>query len=212
MRLRPWFLLLFLYLSAGCSVAATGRQTHPFSVHDMLAMDRICDPRVSPDGSRIVFVLRKTDLEANLGRTDLWLVAVDGTALRRLTSHPENDSNPRWAPDGKSVWFLSKRSGSSQVWRIRIDGGEAQQVTDQPLDVGNLVVSLDGETLAYLAMARPGYESDRFRIVLRAWPDGKERILTENWGRSPSFFCWSADGKMIYATAANTTARHSCKL
>ncbi|UCG58766.1 MAG: S9 family peptidase, partial [Phycisphaerales bacterium] len=65
------------------------------------------------------------------------------------------------------------------------------------------VFSPDGETLAYLAMARPGYESDRFRIVLRPWPRGKARILTENWDRSPSSLCWSADGETIYATARN---------
>ena len=48
-------------------------ETHPFSVHDMLAMDRVSDPQVSHDGERIVFVIRKTDLDANRGRTDLWL-------------------------------------------------------------------------------------------------------------------------------------------
>jgi dipeptidyl aminopeptidase/acylaminoacyl peptidase len=322
--------------------------SHPFSVHDMLAMDRISDPQVSPDGKWIVFVLRKTDLEANRGRTDLWLVGSDGTNLRQLTTHPEADTNPRWSPDGSTVYFISSRSDSPQVWRIRIDGGEARQVTDQPLDVGNLLVSPDGKfiaftmevfpdcnvaatkfrldeikerkatgrvydrifvrhwdtwkdgrrshlfvmptiggqaidimrsmdadtpskpfggpeeitftpdskgviftardvgreepwstdfdlyyvavdgskkpkclteknqawdthpffspdgkTLAYLAMSRPGYESDRFRIILRTWPEGKERILTEDWNRSPTSICWSADSKTIYATAAN---------
>ncbi len=72
--------------------------THPFSVRDMLAMDRITDPQVSPDGKSVAFVVRQTDLEANCGRTDLWLVSADGTGLRRLTSHPESDSNPRWSP------------------------------------------------------------------------------------------------------------------
>jgi len=381
--------LFFLVFVNACSVvgtplsgnpAALPEQTHPFSVQDMLAMDRLSDPQVSPDGKWIVFVLRpavggyskscqwQPDLEASKGRTDLWLVRADGTDLRRLTSHPEGDSNPRWAPDGPpkavmlkagaagSVWFISTRSDSAQVWRIRIDGGEAQQVTDLPLDVANLLVSPngkhiaftmevfpdcktvaetkdkldkikqrktsgriyeqifvrhwdtwkdgrrshlfvmpsaggepidvmgprlagtqgmdadtpskpfggpeeitftpdgkglifsardvgrtepwstdfdlylapidgsespkcltkenkawdtspvfspDGRTLAYLAMARPGYESDRFRIVLRRWPDGKQRVLTENWDRSPSSFCFSADGKTIYATATN---------
>ena len=349
-RLCPNNLLL---ISLMFGAAACLGQTHPFSVHDMLAMDRLSDPQVSPDGSWIVFVLRETELEANKGRTDLWLIGVDGTGLRRLTSHAEGDSNPRWAPDGKSIWFLSTRSSSSQVWRIRIDGGEAEQVTNELLDVANLIVSSDGNriaftmdvfpdcnspgetkkrldqiekrkasgriydrifvrhwdtwkdgrrshlfvmpaaggkvvdvmngmdadtpskafggpeeitftpdgkgiifsarnvgaeepwstdldlycapvdgseppkcltetneawdtnpvfspdgrTLAYLAMARPGYESDRLRIILRRWPQGREQVLTEDWDRSPSSLCFSTDGQTIYATAANTGQR-----
>ncbi|MGD8787601.1 MAG: S9 family peptidase, partial [Phycisphaerales bacterium] len=356
MRLMFSFMFILFFVSA-CAVVETepieksALQTgepHPFSVHDMLAMDRISDPKVSPDGEYIVFVLRQTDLEADKGRTDLWLIGTDGTGLRRLTFHPAGDSNPCWAPDSKTVWFVSGRSESSQVWRISIDEGQAKQITKLPLDVGNLVVSPDGEhiaftvevfpdcnitttkerldeiksskitghvydrifvrhwdtwkdgrrshlfvmsstggspidvmksmdadtpskpfggpeeitftpdskglifsardvgreeawstdfdlyyvpvdgseapkclteknrawdthpifspdgrTLAYLAMARPGYESDRFRIILRSWPDGAERVLTENWDRSPSAFCFSADGKTIYVTATN---------
>jgi len=323
--------------------------THPFSVRDMLAMDRITDPQVAPDGRSIAFVVRQTDLEANCGRTDLWLVSADGTGLRRLTSHPESDSNPRWSPDSRTIWFVSSRSGSSQVWKIAVDGGEAEQVTREPLDVGNLLMARDGKqiaytmevfpdgktvqdtksrlderakskatgqvyeslfvrhwdtwedgrrshlfvkpavggdavdvmkgmdadtpsqpfggpeeiaftpdgkgivfaakdvgrteawstdfdlyyapvdgsaapqgltddnqawdtcpafapdgkTLAYLAMSRPGYESDQFQTVLRDWPNGPKRILTPAWDRSASSIAWSADGRSIYAVAAN---------
>ncbi|MGE5296182.1 MAG: S9 family peptidase, partial [Solirubrobacterales bacterium] len=112
-------------------------------------MDRISEPQISPDGRLVVFVVRETDLQANRGRTDLWLVSTTGEGLRRLTSSPEADSNPRWSPDGRTVWFLSGRSGSSQVWKIAVDGGEAQQVTEEPLDVGNLHVSRDGAYIAY---------------------------------------------------------------
>jgi dipeptidyl aminopeptidase/acylaminoacyl peptidase len=323
--------------------------THPFSVHDMLAMDRISDPQVSPDGKWIVFNLRTTDLEANRGRSDLWLVGTDGNDLTRLTTHPASDYNARWSPCGKYIWFLSTRSGSSQVWKIRVSGGEAVQSTDLPLDAGNLIVSPDaihiaftlevfpehptpkatktkldeiasrkstgriydrifirhwdtwkdgrrsnlfimaaeggecrnlmpgmdadtpskpfggpeeisftpdgsavvftarnvgreqpwstdfdlysvpvdgssppkclteeneawdtgplfspdGKWMAYLAMQRARFESDRFRIVLRSWPSGETRILPENWDRSPSSLCWSPDSKTVYATAAN---------
>ena len=92
---------------------------HGLSVHDLLAMDRISDPRVSLDGTRIVFVRRTTDLEANRGRTDLWLVNVSGADLRRLTSHPAGEHNPRWSPDGKTIYFISSRSEKAQVWKIR---------------------------------------------------------------------------------------------
>lgn len=353
MRNILFFTLLLLLFAFGTGAADSPKETHPFSVHDMLAMDRISDPQVSPDGKWIVFNLRKTDLEANRGRVDLWLVGFDGEGLRRLTSHPASDFNPRWSPCGRYLWFLSTRSGSSQVWRIRVDGGEAEQMTNLPLDVGNLVVSPDGKavaftmevfpekscphctkkkldeikkqktsgmlfdrifirhwdtwkdgrrshlfvwhckekklvklmrgmdadtpskpfggpeeitftpdgngliftardvgreepwstdfdlyyvptdgseppkcltekneawdtgpvfspngrTLAYLAMSKPGYESDRFRLVLRSWPEGKERTLTEEWDRSPGSICWSTDGKTIYTTAANLGQR-----
>ena len=52
-------------------------------------------------------------------------------------------------------------------------------------------------------MARPGYESDRFRIILRGWPDGPQKILTEDWDRSAGSFCFAPDGRTIYATAGN---------
>ena len=156
---------LVVSMLALASPAPAGESaTHPFSVHDMLAVDRISDPQLSPDGSRLAFVRRTTDLEANRGRTDLWLVGLDGEGLRRLTSHPAGDHDPRWAPDGRSLWFLSSRSGSSQVWRIPVDGGEAVQATDLPLDVGSLAVSPDGTRLA---------------VALEVFPDCASLACTE---------------------------------
>ena len=132
-------------------------EQHPFSVHDMLAMNQISDPHVSPDGLNIVFTVRTTDLEENRGRTDLWLVHTNGKDLRQLTAHPASDFNPRWSPCGKYIWFLSTRSGSSQVWCISIDGGEARQITHQPLDIGNLVISRDGKSMAFTMEVFPEF-------------------------------------------------------
>src|SRR5512136_491013 len=84
--------------------AAKPAESHPFSVHDMLAMDRISDTQVSPDGKWLLFNLRTTDLEANRGRTDVWMVGADGRDLRRVTSHPAADFNARFAADGKSIF------------------------------------------------------------------------------------------------------------
>jgi dipeptidyl aminopeptidase/acylaminoacyl peptidase len=143
--------------------AALPAAAEPFDVHHLLAMQRLSDPQVSPDGRRVAFVVRTTDLEENRGRTDLWLLelAADGTAAgepRRLTSDPASDHTPRWSPDGASLFFLSSRSGSSQVWRLPLAGGEAVRVTDLPLDAANLVVSPDGRRLAFTLEVFPDCE------------------------------------------------------
>ena len=133
------------------AMAQTGAAAlQPFTPDDLVRMKRITDPRVSPDGKHVVFVMRETDIEANRGRTDLWLLELADPTLiaRRITQNSANDSSPRWSPDGRAIYFISSRSGSAQVWRISLEGGEAQQVTDYPVDVGTLKVAPSGERLA----------------------------------------------------------------
>ena len=139
------------------AMAATAGATLPFTADDLVRLKRVSDPQVSPDGRHAVFVLRETDMEANRGRTDLWLLELgDPRAMsRRLTQHPAADSSPRWAADSRTLYFLSTRSGASQVWRISLDGGEAQQVTNYPLDVGSFKVSPRGDRLAVTLDALP---------------------------------------------------------
>src|SRR3546814_13880541 len=55
--------------------------------------------------------------------------------------------------------------------------------------------------LAYGAMARPGYESDRVVLMLRDLESGETRKLTEAWDRSVGSIAWAADGKSLYVTA-----------
>jgi len=140
--------LLFLGILALAALPSSAEDSHPFNVHDLVAMARLSDPQVSPDGLSVAYVLRTTDLEADKGRTDLWSVSIDGGTPRQLTTDPASDDSPRWSPDGSALYFLSSRSGSNQVWRLPMAGGEAAQVTDLPLDVGGFVLSPDGSSLA----------------------------------------------------------------
>lgn len=328
---------------------------HPFSVLDLLALDRISDPQVAPDGKKVAFVVRKTDLAENRGRTDLWVVGLDGSGPVQLTTHPDSESSPQWLPDSQSLYFLARHEGTMQLWRVAV--GEAPtKVSDFPVDIssillspdgstllfsaevfpecdgaaegalactaarakqraekargtGNLYTRLfvrhwdtwkdgrraqlfawkigggapvqvsrgidgdvpskpfgdaseftftpdgrgvvfaarvagtsepwstnfdlfhapldgsaaprdlteknpawdtrpqfspDGKTLAYVAMDRPGYEADRFHLVLQPWPEGQAKPLAGDWDRSVEEFTWSRDSKTIYAAAEDT--------
>jgi dipeptidyl aminopeptidase/acylaminoacyl peptidase len=146
-------LALLGLLAVGAPAAAKG-----LTIEDMLAMRRISDPQVSPDGKQVAFTVRDTDYDANRGRTDIWLVASDGSSLKQLTTHPENDSDPQWSADGGWLYFLSSRSGSSQVWRIRPSGGEAEPVTRLPADVDGFKLFPDAKHLV---------------VALEVWPDAK---------------------------------------
>ena len=149
MKLR--FCVPFLLL--GCTFQAA--LAEPFTVEHLVRLDRVGSPAVSPDGSQVVYPVRKTDMEAGKGRYDLWLSPVGGGDARRLTVHESADTSPAWSADGKSVYFLSGRSGSSQVWRIAPAGGEAAQVTELPLDVGSFRLAPGGETLLVSMQAYP---------------------------------------------------------
>ena len=108
-----------------CLLAApSAAEVRNFTVQDLVTMDRLSDPQVSPDGKWIAFVRRTTDLEADKGRTDIWLIGVDGEGLRQLTTDPTGDFSPRWSPDGKYLYYLSGASGSTQIWRVEVGGGK----------------------------------------------------------------------------------------
>jgi dipeptidyl aminopeptidase/acylaminoacyl peptidase len=182
-------------LLAGLAYAQDGAASQAFTPDDLVKLKRLSDPQVSPDGRYVAYVLRETDMDANRGRTDLWLLDLQASEAepRRLTTHPANDSSPRWSPDGRWIYFLSVRSDSTQVWRLPVAGGEAVQVTDYPLDVGTLKVSPAGDRIAVSIEVLPdcvdlactkraldergkGKASGRFydRLFVRHWDTWKE--------------------------------------
>ena len=115
---------------------------------DIYRLQTISDANVSPDGQWIAYTLSTIDSAKDRRNTDVWMVSWDGTQTVQLTSSPENESSPRWSPDGKYISFLAARLGvSSQVWLLDRRGGEGIKLTDVKADITSYSWSPDSRKL-----------------------------------------------------------------
>src|SRR5947207_6292601 len=72
------------------------------------------DPQISPDGTRIIYALGKTDRESKKATSQLWICDVDGGNARQLTQSGERNGGGRWSPDGGQIAFVSDRVGEKK--------------------------------------------------------------------------------------------------
>ena len=117
------------------TVAVAGQAaTRPIKVDDFSRFEDVADPQVSPDGQWVLYTLTTTDAAKDRRNTDIWLVKWDGSERRQVTFGTENETSPRWSPDGRYISFLAARPGGkgkgSQVWILDRTGGEAHQLTE----------------------------------------------------------------------------------
>src|SRR5688500_20202747 len=76
-------------------------QTARFTVEEMLKLQRVADPQLSPDGRLVAYQVTTPDVAANRSRTQVYVVAAAGGEPRRLTDGAANSTAPRWSPDGR---------------------------------------------------------------------------------------------------------------
>lgn len=123
----------------------------PVTAEDVLSILTALDPRMSPEGCRIAFVVKRADVKKNKYFTNLWLSGNKTRSARPFTTGDQHDSDPRWSPDGTSILFVSDRIDEiSQIYLIRTSGGEAERLTDLPPGgIGDLEWSPDGKQASF---------------------------------------------------------------
>nr|WP_298155164.1 S9 family peptidase [uncultured Pseudoxanthomonas sp.] len=147
MNFRSALLPLCLLAALPSLAAARG-----LDVRDLQKLDRVSSPVLSPDGGTVVFAKRIVDADVVKASSSLWvrnLLTRDMAPPKRLTPEGWNVNSPSFSPDGKTVYFLSAKSGTQQLYAMPLGGGQPRQLTAFALDVAGYKLSPDGTRVLF---------------------------------------------------------------
>lgn len=181
-------------LSLGVTAApAAATDFRPFLADTV----RETDPTPSPDGKWLAFTMAKTGT-----LTDIWIMPIGGGEPRRLTDEPDSARamTPTWAPDSKSLLYVSTRDRQYNVFSIPFDGGSSRKMTESPGGNRFATYAPNGSLIAFPSNRLDPGSLYGYNLFLMG-PEGESnanpaRQITSLPG-SPGHPTWSPDGKWI---------------
>jgi dipeptidyl aminopeptidase/acylaminoacyl peptidase len=142
-------------LSSGTLIEHHG--THPFDISDLVMMDRVSDPQLSPDAQYAAFGVRSTDYAANKGVNAIYVQALHASGSEPVKVVAKQASSPRWSSDGRSLYYVAPAGDVAQLWRVDFPAGKhgldlsaaskPVQVSHGPLDIDDYKLSPDGKSV-----------------------------------------------------------------
>ncbi|MBN2710760.1 MAG: S9 family peptidase [Calditrichaceae bacterium] len=154
MRIILIFLLTLPFLAGAA-------EKKPFTIEDLYRIKSVSDPQISPDGSRIVYVVTEYDMHRGRSNSDLYIMDADGKKQRRLTCSEAADYHPRWSADGRNILFVSGRENSAQAWSLPMAGGEPKQLTNFPSGISEPEWIGSSKKIVFIANIFPECGADR---------------------------------------------------
>ncbi len=150
------------------------------TIDQILSLERVASPEISPDGRFVAYTVRTTSWAENAYETQIWLADVESGRVRQLTRSKKSSLAPSWSPDGRTIAFVSDRSDKRQIYVMDPHAGEAQPITTEEEGVDRFAWSPDGAAIAYTAKAaRPAALEERDKKFGEFDVIGKDYRMTE---------------------------------
>jgi len=172
---------------------------------DLIAMQRVGEPQVSPDGRFVAYTVGAAEMEPNRIARNVWIVSTAPGSVPRQLTQSGHDTRPQWSPDGKRIAFLSNRDGATQIYVMNAQGTNAAKLTSLSTGADNEKWSPDGRSIAFTSSVFPDCSDDacnhsrddaaeKSKIKARVY----DHLLYRHWTH------WS-DGKRshLFLVAAN---------
>ena len=144
-RTKTIALLMAAAVTASCSGDGGRKGSEPLVIDNSLTeeeiaagiltpevlwkMGRLGESTLSPDGKTVLYSVTWYNMTENRGVTNLFTVPSAGGEATQLTDNGGSDFAPAWSADGKTIYFLSDRSGDNQLWSMNADGSKMRQLS-----------------------------------------------------------------------------------
>ena len=188
-------LALALLLAPALAAAAPPART-PFEAADLYKLSMVTDPKVAPDGKRILFTRASFDIQTDTRQGEIWLATLTGNTLERhlLLGASVKAGHVEWSPDGTRIAYIAPYLGKPQLWTMALSDGIGHPLTSLKGGPAGFAWSPDGSQIAFVARV----EAPPRKIA--GMPDKPEGAT---WAPAPKLitdFSYRSDGGG-YATA-----------
>lgn len=146
----------------------------------LLALGRLGDPQLSPDGSKILFGVSYQSVGQNRSCRNLFICNPDGSGRVQLTRYAKSVSCARWSPDGKYVYFVQ----GGQIWKAPYKGGKLGrkvQISSIPAGVSEFAISPDGANIMYISTIHSAVETPADKGLDKAQAYATEDLMYRHW-------------------------------